>query len=84
MTPYSFHFQRKADAATKKQRYYQVIRWLNVIWDLDNHPLKYRRYPDGCYAVVLGNRRGPCAYSRVEARRRFRRSGLIQFARIGA
>jgi hypothetical protein len=46
--------------------------------------MKYRRYPDGCYAVVVGKRRGPCAHSCVEALRRFRRSGLIGLASRGA
>ncbi len=46
--------------------------------------MMYRRYPDGCYAVVVGRRRGPCAHSRVEALRRYRRSGLIAAARNGA
>lgn len=46
--------------------------------------MKFRRYPDGCYAVVVGKRRGPCAHSRVEALRRFRRSGLINLAAKGA
>lgn len=45
--------------------------------------MTFRRYPDGCYAVVVGRRRGPCAHSRVEALRRFGRSGLIAPARSG-
>jgi hypothetical protein len=37
----------------------------------------FRRFPDGCYAVVEGGLRGPCANGRREALRRYRRSGLI-------
>lgn len=36
-----------------------------------------RRYPDGCYAVVIGRKRGPCAHSRVLAFKRFLERGLI-------
>lgn len=39
--------------------------------------MKFKAYPDACYAVVRGNRRGPCAHSKVEARRRYLKSGLI-------
>ena len=46
--------------------------------------MKFRRYPDGCYAVVVGKKRGPCAHSKVEAKRRYLRSGLIQLASRGA
>lgn len=46
--------------------------------------MKYRRYPDGCYAVIVGRKRGPCAHSRPEALRRYRRSGLIALASSGA
>ena len=46
--------------------------------------MRFRRYPDGCYAVVVGKRRGPCAHSCVEALARFKRSGLIAAARDGA
>lgn len=42
--------------------------------------MTFRRYPDGCYAVIRGNRRGPCGHSRVAARARFRKSGLIAYA----
>ena len=35
---------------------------------------KFKRYPDGCYAVVG---RGPCGNSRRTALRRYLRSGLI-------
>ena len=45
--------------------------------------MKYRTYTDGCVAVVIGRRRGPCAHSRPEALRRFRRSGLIAPAARG-
>lgn len=46
--------------------------------------MKFRRYPDGCYAVVVGSRRGPCAHSCVEALRRYKNSGLIRPASQGA
>ena len=42
--------------------------------------VKLRRYPDGCYAVVVRRRRGPVAHSKVEALRRYYRSGLIAAA----
>ena len=45
--------------------------------------MRYKRYEDGCYAVVKGNRRGPCAHSRVLARKRYRRSGLIAYVGTG-
>lgn len=35
------------------------------------------RYPDGCYAVVCGRRRGPQKHSRKLAIARFRKVGLI-------
>jgi hypothetical protein len=44
----------------------------------------FRRYPDGCYAVVSGQRRGPCAHSRVLALKRYGKSGLIAKASTGA
>lgn len=40
-----------------------------------------RRYADGCYAVVIGSKRGPCAHSKPEAYRRYRRSGCIAWAK---
>jgi hypothetical protein len=43
----------------------------------------FARYPDGCYAVVVGKKRGPCANSRVLALKRFGRSGLIARADSG-
>lgn len=46
--------------------------------------MKYRRYKDGCYAVVVGSKRGPCAHSKVEALARYSRSGLIALASQGA
>ncbi len=39
--------------------------------------MRYKRYPDGCYAVIVGSRRGPCAHSKREALARYNRSGLI-------
>lgn len=47
------------------------------------HSITFRRYPDGCYAVVMGRRRGPCAHSCVVALARYRRSGLIASAASG-
>jgi hypothetical protein len=46
--------------------------------------MKFRRYPDGCYAVVVGSKRGPCANSKVTALSRFKTSGLIALASKGA
>jgi hypothetical protein len=43
----------------------------------------FRRYVDGCYAVVIGAKRGPCANSRVLALKRFSKSGLIAKADTG-
>jgi hypothetical protein len=42
--------------------------------------MKLKRYPDNCYAVVRGNRRGPCGHDRPTARERYKNSGLIAFA----
>lgn len=39
--------------------------------------MKFKRYLDGCYAVVIGRKRGPCAHSKPEALARYQRSGLI-------
>jgi hypothetical protein len=39
--------------------------------------LKYKRYSDGCYAVIRDARRGPCGHDKGTARRRYTRSGLI-------
>ncbi len=44
----------------------------------------FRRYRDGCVAVVVGRRRGPCAHSRPMAIHRFLRSGLIARASSGS
>jgi hypothetical protein len=44
----------------------------------------FRRYRDGCVAVVVGRRRGPCAHSRPMALHRFLRSGLIARASSGS
>lgn len=44
----------------------------------------FKRYRDGCYAVVRGNRRGPCAHSKPLALKRYRRTGLIASRRKGA
>jgi hypothetical protein len=45
--------------------------------------LRSKRYKDGCYAVVRGNRRGPCAHSRRLAVTRYKRSGLIAYVGTG-
>lgn len=45
--------------------------------------MQCKRYPDGCYAVVKGNRRGPCAHSKILARKRYRRSELIAYVGTG-
>lgn len=42
--------------------------------------MKTKRYPDGCYAVVRGNRRGPCGHDKPTAIARFKKSGLIAYA----
>lgn len=42
--------------------------------------MKIKRYSDNCYAVIRGNRRGPCGHDRPTARLRYRRSGLIAYA----
>ena len=39
--------------------------------------IAFCRYPDGCFAVIVGKQRGPCANSRVLALKRYGRSGLI-------
>jgi hypothetical protein len=41
----------------------------------------YKRFADGCYAVVVGSLRGPCGHDRPTALFRFRQSGLIASAR---
>lgn len=47
----------------------------------------FRRYPDGCYAVILGSRRGPVGNSRRRALARYLRriertgTGLCALAR---
>jgi hypothetical protein len=43
----------------------------------------FRRYPDGCYAVVIGKLRGPCGNSKRRALARYLHSGLIASARSG-
>ena len=40
--------------------------------------VKFEVYPDGCVAVVNGDRRGPCGHSRPCALRRWRHSGFIE------
>ena len=45
-----------------------------------NRRLRIKRYPDNCYAVIRGNRRGPCAPDRPRALARYRLSGLIAYA----
>lgn len=40
-----------------------------------------KRYPDGCYAVVIGTKRGPCGHDKSTAYKRYLRSGLIASAR---
>jgi hypothetical protein len=44
----------------------------------------YQRYGDGCYAVVDGNQRGPCAHSKKLALKRYKKSGLIAARSKGA
>ncbi len=39
-----------------------------------------RRYCDKCYALCVGNRRGPVGHSCVKAWERFIRSGFVAFA----
>lgn len=41
--------------------------------------IKFKRYEDRCYAVIKGNRRGPCGHSKKTALERYLRSGLIAF-----
>lgn len=45
--------------------------------------MRFKRYPDGCYAVVRGNRRGPCAHDKPTALARYLRSGLIAYVGTG-
>lgn len=45
--------------------------------------VRHKRYPDGCYAVARGSRRGPCANSKRTARKRYLRSGLINYVSTG-
>jgi hypothetical protein len=42
---------------------------------------KFKRYPDGCYAVVIGKRRGPCGHDKPTAKARYIKSGLIGSAK---
>jgi hypothetical protein len=46
--------------------------------------MKYRRYGDGCYAVVVHCWRGPCAHDKPTARKRWRRSGCIARSNTGS
>jgi hypothetical protein len=46
--------------------------------------ITFKRFRDGCYAVVKGNRRGPCAHSKPLALTRYRKSGLIASKSKGA
>lgn len=41
----------------------------------------FKRYPDRCYAVVVGNRRGACGHDKATAWARFQNTGLIASAR---
>lgn len=43
--------------------------------------LKLKRYPDRCYAVVKGSKRGPCGHDKPTAIDRYRNSGLIADAK---
>lgn len=43
----------------------------------------YKRFPDGCYAIIVGKRRGPCAHSLTLAKKRFLKSGLIKSVKKG-
>lgn len=42
--------------------------------------MKYRRFDDGCYAIVIGRKRGPIGHDKVTALRKYRKSGLISQA----
>ena len=53
---------------------YHIERFHILSGHWDKH---FKRYRDGCYAFVKGNRRGPCAPSRLLAYERFIKSGLI-------
>lgn len=43
--------------------------------------MRYTRYPDGCYAVTRGARRGPCGHDKRTALARFKRAGLVASSR---
>lgn len=49
-------------------------------WHITGYRAHFKRYPDGCYALVRGNRRGPCGNSCLKAWQRFQRSGFVAFA----
>ena len=51
---------------------------------LTTQQFMYKRFPDGCYAIVIGKRRGPCANSLGKAKKRFLKSGLIKSVNKGA
>ena len=42
--------------------------------------MKLTKYPDNCYAVQVGRRRGPVEHDKPTAIARFRKSGLIASA----
>lgn len=45
--------------------------------------VKFKRYPDRCYAVVSGNRRGPCRHDKPTAFRAWLRKGFVGFVGSG-
>lgn len=44
----------------------------------------FKRFPDGCYALLEGDHRGPCAHDKPTALKRFQRSGFVARAKDGA
>lgn len=42
--------------------------------------MTFKRYQDRCYAVIRGNRRGPCGHDKPTALARYKTGGLIAFA----
>lgn len=59
------------------------VKALNKAWraehpeDYQGYQEQFKMFPDGCYAVVKGNRRGPSAHDKPTALARFQKSGLI-------
>src|SRR5581483_374443 len=75
-------------AGTGRLVWTNPVNWcaVNVPEFVTTMALRIKRFPDNCYAVVSGNRRGPVGPDRGYARRRFlarvRRglSGFIAYA----